>query len=193
MLLAGDELGRTQRGNNNAYCQDNEISWVDWETAGPADSGLLELTRTLSALRRDHPVFRRRRFFSGLPSGPDGTVRDIIWLTPAGAEMTMSDLGSGYARSLGVFLNGSAITEPGPRGEQITDCHFLLLFNAHSDRVTFTLPGPELAQAWQVVIDTAQAPAAPANGSNGAPLQKPGTALTVRDRAIVVLQAASTD
>jgi isoamylase len=193
MLLAGDELGRTQRGNNNAYCQDNEISWVDWETTGPADAGLLELTRTLSALRRDHPVFRRRRFFSGLPSGPDGTVRDIIWLTPAGGEMTMSDWSSGYARSLGVFLNGSAITEPGPRGEQITDCHFLLLFNAHSDPVTFTLPGPELAPAWQVVIDTADPPASAANGSPVPAIQKPGSALPVSDRAIVVLQAAAVD
>ena len=193
ILLAGDELGRTQRGNNNAYCQDNEISWVDWESAGPADAGLLELTRTLSALRRDHPVFRRRRFFSGLPSGPDGTVRDIIWLTPAGSEMTMSDWGSGYARSLGVFLNGSAITEPGPRGEQITDCHFLLLFNAHSDPVTFTLPGPELAPAWQVVIDTAEPPASAANGSPPPAIQKPGSALPVSDRAIVVLQAAAVD
>ncbi len=190
MMLAGDELGRTQRGNNNAYCQDNEISWVDWEAAEPA--GLLELTRALSALRRDHPVFRRRRFFSGQPSGPDGSaLRDIIWLTPAGTEMTLADWGSAFARSLGVFLNGDAITEPGPRGEAITDAHFLLLFNAHSEPVPFALPGPDLAPGWEVVVDTADA-ADPGTADPGrAGHQDPGGTLLVQDRAIVVLKAVA--
>src|SRR3984885_11110778 len=156
MLLAGDELGRSQLGNNNAYCQDNEISWVDWEEASH-QLGLIEFTSALSALRREHPVFRRRRFFSGRQLGPDGMAqRDIIWLTPAGKEMTLDDWQSGFARSLGVFLNGHAITEPGQRGEAITDCDFLLLFNAHSEPVAFTLPGAELAAAWRVVVDTAK-------------------------------------
>jgi isoamylase len=193
MLLMGDELGRTQLGNNNAYCQDNEISWVDWTAPPPRNGELLEFTRTLSTLRREHPVFRRRRFFSGRSAGPDGTaMRDIIWLTPAGAEMTGSDWGSGYARSMGVFLNGSAITEPGPRGEEITDCHFLLLFNAHSEPVEFTLPGPELAAGWQVVVDTGRAAGADADDAGLAPAAAtdPGATLLVRDRAIVVLQAA---
>jgi glycogen operon protein len=206
MLLAGDELGRTQLGNNNAYCQDNEISWVDWDAAA-LQPGLAEFTAALTALRRDHPVFRRRRFFSGSQRGPDGTAqRDIIWLTPAGTEMTIDDWRSGFARSLGVFLNGHAITEPGPRGEAITDCDFLLLFNAHSEAVTFTLPGPELAPGWQVVIDTAgQEPAAAeaqagglayVTARNGAalpaePRRVPGSTVAVRDRALVVLQAAS--
>jgi isoamylase len=186
MLLAGDELGRTQGGNNNAYCQDNEISWIDW-AAADGHPGLAEFTAALSALRRDHPVFRRRRFFSGQVAEPDGTaVRDIIWLTPAGSEMTDSDWRPGYARSLGVFLNGSAITEPGPRGEAITDCHFLLLFNAHSDSVAFTLPPADLAASWQVVVDTAQ-PAAPDPASG--PTWAAGTSLKVADRALVVLQA----
>jgi glycogen operon protein len=193
MLLAGDELGRTQRGNNNAYCQDNEISWVDW-TGQPAGegAGLLQFARALSALRRAHPVFRRRRFFSGLPSGPGGSaLRDITWLTPAGSEMTLADWGSGYARSLGVFLNGGAITEPGPRGEAITDTHFLLLFNAHSEPVPFALPAADFGPAWEVVVDTAEPPASagPANGSR--PRQEPGSTLLVRDRAIVVLQATA--
>src|SRR5215469_12350 len=157
MMLAGDELGRTQLGNNNAYCQDNAVSWVDWEAA-PEHEGLVDFVGALTALRRDHPVFRRRRFFSGQQTGPDGTaLRDIIWLTPSGAEMTVADWRSGYARSLGVFLNGSAITEPGSRGEAITDTDFLLLFNANYESVAFTLPGPELAAGWQVVVDTTSA------------------------------------
>ena len=185
MMLAGDELGRTQRGNNNAYCQDNEISWVDWEAEEPA--GLLELTRALSALRRDHPVFRRRRFFSGQPAGTDGNaLRDIIWFTPAGTAMTLADWGSPFARSLGVFLNGNAITEPGPRGEAITDAHFLLLFNAHSEPVPFALPGPDLAPGWVIVVDTAD----PAPDPPRSP-QDPGGTLLVRDRAIVVLRAVA--
>jgi isoamylase len=207
MLLAGDELGRTQGGNNNAYCQDNDVSWVDWDEAAH-QPGLAEFTAALSALRRDHPVFRRRRFFSGRELAPDGSAtRDIIWLTPAGTEMTIDDWRSGFARSLGVFLNGHAITEPGPRGEAITDCDFLLLFNAHSEPVAFTLPGPELAKGWQVVVDTARPevmPPAGRNGFNGGgfngggqtaqageAVQQPGSALPVADRALVVLQAVT--
>jgi isoamylase len=189
MLLAGDELGRTQRGNNNAYCQDNEISWVDWTAA---DEDLVEFCRALSALRREHPVFRRRRFFSGRPSGPDGNaLRDIIWLTPASAEMTVADWTSGY-RSLGVFLNGEAITEPGPHGEAITDSHFLLLFNAHSEPVTFTLPGDDLAACWQLVVDTARSLAPGLAAAMTAPVTfDPGASVEVRDRAIIVLQAVA--
>src|SRR5580698_5645954 len=198
MLLAGDELGRTQGGNNNAYCQDNEMSWVDWDKASHLP-GLAEFTGALAALRREHPVFRRRRFFSGLPSGPDGAAqRDISWLTPGGTEMTIDDWRSGYAGSLGVFLNGHAITEPGPRGETIVDRDFLLLFNAHSEPVEFTLPAPEAASGWQIVVDTAsQQPIAPANGRNGsagfasppAAEQLAGRTVIVADRAIMVLRA----
>ena len=114
MLLAGDEMGRTQRGSNNAYCQDSPLSWVDWENAAKY-ADLADFTAALSALRRAHPVFRRRRFFSGRPAqaGPGG-LRDIIWLTPSGREMTDADWHGGYARSLAVFLNGDAITEPAP-------------------------------------------------------------------------------
>jgi isoamylase len=182
MLLAGDELGRSQLGNNNAYCQDNEISFVDWEAAGK-QTDLLDFTCALIALRREHPVFRRRRFFSGQPAGPAGGtgLRDISWLTPAGAQMTLGDWRAGFAKSLAVLLNGDAITEPGPRGETITDQSFLLLFNAHDQPVQFTLPGPELATGWQEVIDTADSAA-------GRQLS-PGSVRAVADRAVVVLRA----
>jgi isoamylase len=160
MLLAGDEMGRTQLGNNNAYCQDNEVSWVDWEAAGKQQD-LIDFTRTLSQLRRAHPVFRRRRFFSGQTAPADGAhggLQDIVWLTPAGRQMTDNDWHTGYARSLGVFLNGDAITEPGPRGDTVRDQSFLLLFNANREPVTFVLPGRRFGDAWDALIDTASAP-----------------------------------
>jgi isoamylase len=174
MLLAGDEIGRTQRGNNNAYCQDNEISWVDWESAAQ-QADLLEFTSQLIALRREHPVFRRRRFFSG-------EHHDISWLTPAGQEMTMDNWRSGYAKSIAVLLNGNAITEPGPRGEAITDHSFLLLFNAHDQPVTFTMPESDLGPGWQVVVDTDSDPAA-------ADVLKPASTREVEGRAVLVLRA----
>jgi glycogen operon protein len=173
MLLAGDEMSRTQQGNNNAYCQDNELSWMDWEAAGKQQD-LIEFTCALSGLRRAHPVFRRRRFFSGQaprPRGePGGGLQDIVWLTPAGHQMTDGDWHAGYARSLGVFLNGEAITEPGPRGETVRDQSFLLLFNAHREPVRFTLPDSRFGPGWDLLIDTAVAVAGaaatvPAGGS----------------------------
>jgi isoamylase len=160
MLLAGDEMGRTQLGNNNAYCQDNEVSWVDWEAAGKQQD-LIDFTCALSQLRRAHPVFRRRRFFSGQTAPADGAhggLQDIVWLTPTGRQMTDNDWHTGYARSLGVFLNGDAITEPGPRGDTVRDQSFLLLFNAHREPVTFALPGRRFGDAWDALIDTASTP-----------------------------------
>ncbi|GIH26855.1 glycogen operon protein GlgX homolog [Acrocarpospora phusangensis] len=153
MLTAGDEFGRTQFGNNNAYCQDNEISWVDWSLAR-TESDLLDFVRTIAAFRRDHPVFRRRRFFSGRRDSEG--MRDIVWLTPAGREMDHGDWHAGYAKSIGVFVNGDAITEPGPRGEKIADESFLLLINAHHESLAFTLPGAEYGLSWQVVLDTTE-------------------------------------
>ncbi len=154
MLLAGDEMGRTQAGNNNAYCQDNEVSWVDWSRAD-AERDLLAFTETLAGLRREHPVFRRRRFFRGRRDEPGDESSDIIWLTPAGQEMTQADWDADYAKSLAVFLNGEAISEPDVRGEQVSDAKFLLLFNAHSNPLTFTLPEASLAAGWEVMIATA--------------------------------------
>ncbi len=184
MLLAGDELGRTQRGNNNGYCQDNELSWVDWEGA-QQHADLLEFTCALSELRRAHPVFRRRRFFSGRKGSAqdaDGARQDIVWLAPAGHEMTDRDWNASYARSLAVFLNGSAITEPGPRGESVQDQDFLLLVNAHSGPVTFTLPGRAFAASWDVVVDTSGARKEPAAC---------GARVAVGGRAMMVLRSTA--
>ena len=151
MLLHGDELGRTQGGNNNAYCQDNEISWIDW--AAP-DAGLSAFVARLTRLRAEHPVLRRRRFFDGRGNGANG-VGDIAWFTPEGRPMRHGDWDNGFARSVAVFLNGDAITEPGPRGEPITDDSFLLLFNAHYEDLAFRLPPADLGVTWQRVLDTA--------------------------------------
>ncbi|HEY7145607.1 MAG TPA: glycogen debranching enzyme, partial [Streptosporangiaceae bacterium] len=182
MLCAGDEMGRTQQGNNNAYCQDNEVSWVDWDLAR-REAGLIEFTSALSRLRRQHPVLRRRRFFSGLPGGGPGSLQDIIWLAPSGREMTQADWHAEYARSLAVFLNGNAITEPGPHGERVRDNDFVLLFNAHSGPVTFTLPGERFADAWEVVADTCAPPGAQVR-------PEPATlAVEVTGRSIMVLRS----
>ncbi len=183
MLLAGDEMGRTQLGNNNAYCQDNEVSWLDWGMA-EAERDLLRFTQTLADLRRDHPVFRRRRFFRGHPQATGEETGDIIWLTPTGAEMTQADWGASDAKSLGAFLNGEAISEPDPRGEKITDAKFLLLFNAHSHPRTFTLPEPRLAAGWQIVIDTTQRGLATAG-----PALTPKSELEVPGHAVTVLKS----
>ncbi|MDP9862504.1 MULTISPECIES: glycogen debranching protein GlgX [Streptosporangium] len=154
MISHGDELGRTQQGNNNVYCQDNELSWVDWSDVRE-NWLLLEFTRRLSRLRADHPVFRRRRFFYGRPvRGSEDNLSDIAWFTPQGEKMTDADWNVGYAKSLAVFLNGDAITEPDRRGRQITDDSFLLLFNAHHDVIKFTIP-KDYGEMWLTEIDTA--------------------------------------
>ena len=180
MLLAGDEIGRTQAGNNNAYCQDNELSWLDWSLAA-AERDLLQFTETLATLRRDHPVFRRRRFFRGRQDEPGDESSDILWLTPGGKEMTQEDWGAGYAQSLAVYLNGEAITEPDPRGGRIVDDRFLLLFNAHPDPLTFTLPEPSLAPGWEVAIDTGSAKRSRPLGATGE--------VKVSGRAVMLLRA----
>ncbi|MEV5650051.1 glycogen debranching protein GlgX [Nocardia sp. NPDC052254] len=151
MLLHGDEIGRTQHGNNNAYCQDAPLSWLDWAAAAK-HTELLSFTRTAFALRRAHPVFRRRRFFDGRPAG-GGRHRDIAWFTPGGTEMTTADWDTGFARSLAVLLNGDAIAEPGPRGERVRDDSFLLCFNAHDAPLDFAVPGPEFGAHWSVALD----------------------------------------
>ncbi|MBP2705653.1 glycogen debranching protein GlgX [Microbispora sp. RL4-1S] len=182
MLLAGDEFGRTQHGNNNAYCQDSEISWTDWSLVRQ-ERELLGFVRRLAELRRRHPVFRRRRFFHGR-KGRDGT-RDIVWLTPSGAEMTDGDWQLGYAKSLGVFLNGEAISEPGPRGERISDDSFLLLINAHHEDLTFALPGPEFGERWRLVLDTADE--GPGGDPDAGEILPAGAKITMADRSMRIL------
>jgi isoamylase len=149
MLLGGDEIGRTQRGNNNAYCQDSEISWFDWQAA---DEQLLAFTAELIALRRKHPVFRRRRWFLGRPIHGAG-VQDIGWCKPDGGEMSESDWREGQAKSLGVFLNGSAIQTLDARGEPVVDDSFYLAFNASSEPLPFRLPDGA-AWGWITMLDT---------------------------------------
>ncbi len=188
MLLAGDEFGRTQGGNNNAYCQDNETSWVDWSLV-KTEANLLEFVRMLATLRRHHPVFRRRRFFYGRRAGDD--VRDIVWLTPSGKEMVSADWHASYAKSLAVFLNGDAISEPGPRGERITDDSFLLLINAHHESLTFTLPGTEFGDCWRPVLDTADE--APGQGSFPGETWPAGVDVSVTARSVQILRCARED
>jgi len=163
MLLAGDELGRTQEGNNNAYCQDSELSWVNWDLAG-SQAALLDFARDLAVLRREHPVFRRRRFFRGRPEGGDG-LADIAWLTPSGQEMTDRDWSTPYARAMMVFLNGDAISEPGPRGEPVRDDSFLILLSAHHEPLTFTLPAARFGRRWAVTLDSAAGRVGEAGGA----------------------------
>ncbi|MFT4165181.1 MAG: glycogen debranching protein GlgX [Microlunatus sp.] len=154
MLAHGDELGRTQGGNNNVYAQDNEISWVNWELDAEAQD-LLAYTSAAIDLRRKHPVFRRRRFFAGdAKHGGRSELGDILWLRPDGHEMDEGDWNSGFARSLMVFLNGDAIPELDKAGRAIRDDHFLLLFNAWSEPIIFTLPPTALGSNWLVRLDT---------------------------------------
>ena len=151
MLLGGDELGRTQSGNNNAYAQDNEVSWYDWDNV---DDDFLAFIKGLIAFRAAHPVFRRRHWFKGEPVGGH-EIDDMIWFTPQGSEMTHHDWETGHARSVAVFLNGEAITAVGSRGERVVDDSFLMLFNSRPEPVNFTLPGC-LGEEWHVEIDTAE-------------------------------------
>ena len=150
MLLGGDEIGRTQKGNNNAYCQDSEISWYDWKGA---DEDLLKFTRRLIRMRHRHPVFCRRKWFQGRPI--HGTnVSDIGWFTPGGNEMSDQDWQAGFARSLGVFLNGRGIPTPNERGEQIVDETFYIMFNSSHEPVVFTLPEAKWGQRWAELLET---------------------------------------
>jgi glycogen operon protein len=154
MLLGGDEMGRSQNGNNNPYCQDNELSWVNWELQGE-NATLLNFTRQLIVFRREHPTFRRRKWFQG--RAIHGTeVKDITWFNPDGAEMTEEQWNDGFTRAIAIFLNGEEIVTPTARGERVIDDSFLILFNAHAERLEFVIP-PALQQwEWVTLIDTTQ-------------------------------------
>jgi isoamylase len=180
MLLGGDELGRTQGGNNNGYCQDNEISWVDWEQV---DKALLEFTRRLSRFRKEHPVFWRRDWFQGRPLRGVG-IGDIAWFKPDGEEMSDEDWANGFAKSLGVFLNGQGIVSPDRRGEEVADDSFYLLFNAHHEPLDFTLPPKKWAPQWVKVLATSEMPPKEKEAKK---TYKPGQGVLVEARALVVL------
>ena len=181
MLLGGDEIGRTQRGNNNAYCQDNEISWFDWNNV---DKELLEFTRRLIHLHARHPAFRRRGWFKGRPVRGAG-VGDIAWFRPDGKEMVDEDWLQTHTQSFTVFLNGDALRELDDDGRVVRDDSFLLLFNAHYEPLEFTIPAQSFGRTWTVVIDT----------SAGLDLEaralKAKQSLTVPDRTILVLSRRS--
>ena len=152
MLLAGDEFGRTQLGNNNAYCQDNELSWINWDIS-EEDKEQLEFTRTLIKLRRKHPAFHRRKFFLGRRLiGAD--IKDIMWLTPSGNEMSDDDWNHSYARCLGIFYGGQVLGEIDAHGQPVTDDNFLLLFNSDHSPINFYLPKIGSSTHWQLMGDT---------------------------------------
>jgi len=179
MLLGGDEMGRTQQGNNNAYCQDNEISWFDWENS---DEALLQFTSSVIAFRRAHKAFRRRGFFQGRPIHGVG-ITDLAWFTPAGTEYDEEQWNDVHAKSLAVFLNGTDL-EIGPRGESVEDDSFLLLINAYSEPIGFTIPPEVWGKAWTTVLDTA----AGIVDEGGIATTKPGETVQVESRSIAVLR-----
>jgi isoamylase len=178
MITAGDEIGRTQQGNNNAYCQDNEISWIDWEHA---DQQLLAFSRLLIDFCKQHPVFRRRRWFQG--HAIRRTERDDIgWFRPDGAGMSDEDWGVGFAKSLGIFLNGDAIPSPDLWGRRIVDDSFYLIFNANFEPVEFTLPPSKWGKTWRRVITTTSFTQPPTRS-----LQSAGSRMVIQPRSILVM------
>lgn len=180
MILSGDEMGRTQGGNNNAYCQDNEISWLDWELS-TLDRNFLAFVRRMIGLRQEHPVFRRRRFFQGRKLRGAG-VKDITWLTPAGREMSDEEWNSSFARSLGLQMSGLLEGEYDAQGRPEVDDDFLLLFNAHDEGVTFTLPSVPEEVRWEVFMDTAYSAGLKPDG-----FFKPGDVYELKPRSMAVL------
>ena len=179
MLLHGDELGRTQQGNNNAYCQDNELSWVHWDLDGEGQS-LLRFTQRAIALRNQHPLFRRRTFFRGR-TVHDSDQKDIVWLHPDGREMTDEEWNQGFARCLGAHLSGRGLTERDELGKPVEDDDLLLLLNAHDETIPFRLVTGS-GEPWQVRIDT--------DSESGAPAQDvypSGGEYPLRGRSLVLL------
>ena len=179
MIAHGDELGRTQQGNNNVYAHDSELSWIDWEHA---DGALLEFVGSLVRLRREHPTFRRTRFFDGRPVRRDegDPVPDVAWFQPDGSAMEPEDWESGFGRSIGVYLNGHGIQGRDARGEPIVDRSFLVYFSAHTEPVSVTLPSSEYGQRWERLVDT--------SGIEGEPVLDAGGTMTLEAISMVVLR-----
>ncbi|MGC4057829.1 MAG: glycogen debranching protein GlgX [Chitinophagaceae bacterium] len=176
MLLAGDESGRTQQGNNNAYCQDNEISWLDWQHS---DTELLDFTRSLIRLNRAHPVFQHKGWFQGMKiHGAD--TEDIAWFRPDGSMMNDEDWDKGFAKSLGIYLSGKGFKYRGPEGELITDDNCYLIFNASGEDLTFRLPQEQYGTEWKVVLNTA-------NGAASESAFGAGSEMQIESRSVCVL------
>jgi isoamylase len=181
MIVAGDELGRTQKGNNNAYCQDNEISWIDWANA---DEDLLAFTQYVIQLKKAHPSFCRRRWFQGQPiKGTD--VHDIEWFLPEGGVMEEHNWTEDFAKSLGVFLNGMGLHSVGLKGEKVIDDSFYVIFNAHHDQLEYVLPGTQYAAQWEKVLDTAYS--TPPSGE----VYEASTSVVVSGRSMVLLRSSN--
>jgi isoamylase len=180
MLVAGDELGKTQRGNNNAYCQDNELSWINWQKA---DKDLLSFVQKLTHFQHAHPAFCRRRWFKGRPIQGSG-VEDIAWFLPNGSSMNEENWNNDFAKSLGVFLNGKAILSEGPKGERLTDNNFYIVFNAYEGELPYVLPSEEFGSTWIKVIDTHENFFDEEEGQTYAP----GETITVPGRSVIVLK-----
>ncbi|MET8694314.1 glycogen debranching protein GlgX [Streptomyces sp. SID2999] len=186
MLGHGDELGRTQGGNNNAYCQDNEVSWIDWDLTDE-QRALVDFTRRLIGLRAEHPVLRRRRFFRGeTATKRKQPLPDLIWLRPDAREMTDQDWRRGDAHSVGVFLNGDAIAERDAYGGRVVDDSFLLLLNGFWEPVDFRLPAASYGERWTTLIDTADPEGVPDERE-----RKAGTRLRVESRSLILLSRPS--
>ena len=177
MLTAGDEIGKTQRGNNNAYCQDNEISWINW---AEADQELLEFTKHVIKIIKEHPVFCRRKWFQGQKISGVGT-EDIAWFKTDGSMMSDEDWQTGFAKSLGVFLNGKGIKSPGPNGEKIIDNNFYIVFNASEENLNYKLPEEKYGNDWLKLVDTEEP-----NTEDGE-VYDPMTEICVHARSMVVL------
>ncbi len=164
MICGGDELGRTQCGNNNAYAQDNEISWIDWKLDGE-QRAFFEFTRRVIQVRKSHPNLRRRKFFQDRriePDAPEQQVNgshehDILWLRPEGGEMTSGEWNVSWARCVGLYLNGRTLNDVNAFGEPIGDDTFLILLNPSHGDISFVLPAPRKGTAWQAIIDTRHA------------------------------------
>lgn len=184
MLLAGDEIGRTQKGNNNAYCQDNEISWIDWKNA---DRELLEFTKKLIHLRKMHPVFCRKNWFQGQSIRGIG-VEDIAWFQPDGKEMSEEDWTNGFAKSLAVYMNGMGIHARNPDGTRITDDSFYIIFNAHYGSIEYKLPEKKYGTEWIKILDTGIGMVNEESGE----LYEPGDTVTVKSRSVVLLKSPVT-
>ncbi|MDP9240383.1 MAG: glycogen debranching protein GlgX [Actinomycetota bacterium] len=184
MLLHGDEMGRTQQGNNNAYCQDGPLSWVDWADARE-HWALEEFTAKVIKLRKDHPVLRRRRFFGGRPIRKGAELRDIAWFTTKGGEMTERDWDTAFGKAVAVFLNGEGIPDLDQRGQRVTDDSFLLCFNAHHETLEFTAPPASYGTTWESALDTVQ----PLDHPIDAPRTvKAGEVIAVEARSLLVLR-----
>lgn len=179
MLVSGDEISRTQGGNNNAYCQDNEISWLNWEDA---DQGLLAFTSKLINLRNSHAVFSRKDWFKGQPVQDNG-VADIEWFLPDGSSMNEEHWGEYYAKSVALFLNGKGIHSVDSEGKEVVDDSFYIIFNAHHESVEYTLPEERFGQKWQMVLNTATEP-----GDGKSPNYKTGDKIDVDSRSVILLQ-----